>query len=162
MDKQIADVFDLVAAVIVACICMATGVVTSVRDFNEVKNYEANYEDKTANVKYSPQIKIYGEYDGSLTQQEAILVSQIQDYTAMNIDTIRFAGKNYDKNMTDEANTGLFYDEHITSSYKEGSNTIAAGVWGVMDHSNSEDSLKNKYAYVYDQINNRYVIQEEK
>lgn len=158
MEKQIADVFDLVAVVIVLCVCMATGVKTTIRDYNEICNYEANYEDKTANVKYSPQSKIYGEYDGSLTQQEAVLVSQIQDYTAMSTDTIRFANKTYKKDMPDDVNAGAYYDEAITSSYKEGYTTIASAIWNTIKSDNSSDG---GYSYTFNYDKNRYILQQE-
>lgn len=158
MEKQIADVFDLAAVVIVLCVCLATGVKTTIRDYYEICNYEANYEDKTANAKYSPQSKIYGEYNGTLTQQEAVLVSQIQDYTAMSTDNIRFANNSYKKDMPDGANTGTYYDEAITSSYKEGYTTIASAIWNTIK---SDNSSEGGYSYTYNYDKNRYILQQE-
>ena len=57
MEKEISDMFDLVATLLILCICMATGVSSAIRDDREVIGYEASYKDKTAEVKYTPSLK---------------------------------------------------------------------------------------------------------
>lgn len=79
MDKQLADIFDVVLFVLVAVLCLQTGVQSAATDNREVKNYTSSYSEKNTTLKYTPSEKIYGEYDGSLTKEELAIITQIQD-----------------------------------------------------------------------------------
>ena len=106
MEKEISDMFDLVATLLILCICMATGVSSAIRDDREVIGYEASYKDKTAEVKYTPSLKVYGNYDGTLTQGEVLLTMQLQDHGAMKEKRICVANKSYKMSMSDSENEG--------------------------------------------------------
>lgn len=80
MHGQMEELFDLVIGVVVAALCMSTGVRTVVRDNREVRQYTSSYREKNTTIKYTPSEKVYGDYSGAMTREELVLLTQIQDY----------------------------------------------------------------------------------
>lgn len=122
MDKRIADIYDIVGLILVLVICLPVGLGTTVRDYHEIKNYEADYTDKTAYSSYSgTTTKVYGEYNGTLTKDEVLLMSQIQDDEAMRTDTIDYKkGSSSFKQVTGSSREGVTdYVPTINSLYRD-------------------------------------------
>lgn len=148
--------FDLVITLIILCVCMTTGVSTAIRDDREVQNYEANYKDKTAETKYTPSIKVYGSYDGTLTQGEVLLASQLQDHEAMPESYISIANKTYDPKLNTEDNNKNRYEEQITTTYKEQAATNISAIWSIIQN----DSDTQGYSYTYDLQKKQFILQQ--
>lgn len=157
MEKEISDLFDLVATLLIMCVCMTTGVSAAIRDNREVINYEANYKDKTAETKYTPSLKVYGDYDGTLTQGEVLLAMQIQDSDAMNEEKISVANKSYDSKKSDAENDGKIYTQEITTTYKASAAQNIGSIWAVIK---SDNASKKGYSYIYDPKKQQYVFQQ--
>lgn len=134
MDKRIMDIYDLVALILVLAVCFPLGVTTAVRDYHEVINYEANYKDKTAGSTYLAMKTDYGDYDGKLDKDTAVLTSQIQDYNMMSQSTLVF------KNSS-----GSSYTEKITGTYKDDSDSIAENVYEKIKDDPSTGGYRIKY-----------------
>lgn len=157
MEKEISDLFDLVATLLIMCVCMTTGVSAAIRDNREVINYEANYKDKTAETKYTPSLKVYGDYDGTLTQGEVLLAMQIQDPDAMNEEKISVANKSYDSKKSDTENDGKIYTQEITTTYKASAAQNIGSIWAVIK---SDNASEKGYSYIYDPKKQQYVFQQ--
>jgi len=157
MEKEIADMFDLVATLLILCICMTNGVSSAIRDNREVIGYEVNYKDKTAEMKYTPSLKVYGNYDGTLTQGEALLAMQLQDHEAMKEDTISIANKSYNMEKNDSENTGKIYEQEITTSYKSDASSNVSQIWSIIK---SDNAKEKGYSYIYNPKKNQYVFQQ--
>lgn len=157
MEKEISDMFDLVATLLILCICMATGVSSAIRDDREVIGYEASYKDKTAEVKYTPSLKVYGNYDGTLTQGEVLLTMQLQDHGAMKEKRICVANKSYKMSVSDSENEGKMYEQEITTSYKTGASSNISEIWNVIKSDNADEA---GYSYIYNPEKNQYVFQQ--
>ena len=65
MHERIADILDIVLCVIMAVLCLQSGVRAVVWDNYEVQRYTSSYSEKNTTQKYTPSEKIYGEYDGA-------------------------------------------------------------------------------------------------
>lgn len=157
MEKEIGDMFDLVATLLILCICMTNGVSSAIRDNREVIGYEVNYKDKTAEMKYTPSLKVYGNYDGTLTQGEALLAMQLQDHEAMKEDTISIANKSYNMEKNDSENTGKIYEQEITTSYKSDASSNVSQIWSIIK---SDNAKEKGYSYIYNPKKNQYVFQQ--
>lgn len=158
MDKRVADIYDVVALLLILVICFATGVTAVVRDYHEVKNYEADYKDKTADSKYSPTVKIYGKYDGKLTKSELFLMSTIQDPGDTSTDAIEYRHVN---SITKDPMTGEnvykfdTYDEHITAGYKEEWDSVVSKMNDLLE---GEKAEKGGYIWKYDPEKNMFTF----
>ena len=157
MEKELADMFDRVATLLILCICMTNGVSSAIRDNREVIGYEVNYKDKTAEMKYTPSLKVYGNYDGTLTQGEALLAMQLQDHEAMKEDTISIANKSYNMEKNDSENTGKIYEQEITTSYKSDASSNVSQIWSIIK---SDNAKEKGYSYIYNPKKNQYVFQQ--
>ena len=80
MSERMTDIWDVVLTVVVAVVCMFTGVSAAVDNNIEVRGYVSSYREKNTTAKYTPSEKVYGTYDGSLTREECVLMTQVQDY----------------------------------------------------------------------------------
>lgn len=158
MEKEISDMFDLVVTLLILCICMTYGVSSAIRDNREVTGYEANYKDKTAEMKYTPSLKVYGNYDGTLTQGEALLAMQLQDYEAMKEDKISIANKSYNMTKNDSENAGKIYEQEITSSYKSDASSNVSEIWSVIK---SDNAKEKGYSCIYNSKKKQYVFQQK-
>lgn len=147
MDKRIADIYDIVGLILVLVICFPVGIGTAVRDYHEVKNYQADYFDKTAYNGYSGTTsKVYGEYNGTLTREEVLLMSQIQEDETMTTNTIRYEGSGTDS-----------FTQDVGSS-KEG---ISAYIPEINALYKNDDAKKGGYRIKYDPKKERYTVQYE-
>ena len=90
MEQQVSDVMDLVILVILVAFCMSVGVSSVVTSSRELSNYEVSYDDKTSFTRYTLSSKAYGLNDGSMTADELILMTQVQDENLMYDRTINF------------------------------------------------------------------------
>lgn len=142
MYKRLADIYDVIILVFAMAICMITGIGTSVRDYTEIKSYEANLQDKTAGDKNGQLKSTYGNYDGTCTRDRMLLTTQIQDYDMTDHDAIDYKNK-----------SGDTYTFDISSTYKDNCNEIEEKVLKNI----AEDGL-NKYRAVYDPVKKRYVF----
>ena len=158
MEKEISDMFDLVVTLLILCICMTNGVSSAIRDNREVTGYEANYKDKTAEMKYTPSLKVYGNYNGTLTQGEALLAMQLQDHEAMKEDKISIANKSYNITKNDSENAGKIYEQKITSSYKADASSNVSEIWSVIK---SDNAKEKGYSYIYNPKKKQYVFQQK-
>ena len=80
MNKQIADIIDVICLALFLSICMLVGVKALFQTNREFHKTELRYMDKNTKKKYSPSEKIYGTFDGTFSREEIITISQIQDY----------------------------------------------------------------------------------
>lgn len=158
MEKEISDMFDLVVTLLILCICMTNGVSSAIRDNREVTGYEANYKDKTAEMKYTPSLKVYGSYDGTLTQGEALLAMQLQDHDATKEENICIANKSYKMSKSDSENAGKIYEQEITTSYKTNASSNVTEIWNVIKSDNANEA---GYSYIYNPKKNQYVFQQK-
>lgn len=154
MDKRMMDIYDIVALILVLAVFVPMGVIVTVRDYNEVKNYEANYEDKTANATYSPTYKIYGEYDGTLTKEEAILVSQIQDPGMTDQTKIRYRSLSQDK----KTYAGE-YELNVGTETRENADSVTGAI---ADLFRNDDPEYRGYRIVYNNNDGTYEIRQDK
>lgn len=145
MDKRMMDMYDIVALILTLAVCMPLGVVTTVRDYHEVKNYEANYEDKTAGSSYLPLKTDYGDYDGKIDKPTAVLTSQIQEYSMMDQGSIIYKDGNNS------------YQEDITTDYEDNASGIANDVSSALTGNGKEGG----YRFKYDAEKNVYILQYE-
>ncbi len=167
LNREVSDVIELAILIIMIAFCVAVGANSVINDWDEIRNYNVNYKEKTATTKNSPSIKVYGAYDGRLSQNELLLMAQIQDYKATNENEIRYAQKSYKKEDSDDANknkkdesnqsTGDFYDEQITSTYRERYQTIVNEIVTILKN----DKKESGYVWTYDANRKHYVFQKK-
>lgn len=80
MHEQVSDILDIVLCVILAALCLATGVSAAVRDNREVRQYTSSYSEKNTTLKYSPSEKLYEQDEGTVSKEELVIMTQIQDF----------------------------------------------------------------------------------
>lgn len=80
MTIRVKEILDLMLLTIVLTVCLMTGVWTTVKESQEIRKYTSSYREKNTTQKYTPSIKVYGSYNGTVSKEELILISQIQDY----------------------------------------------------------------------------------
>lgn len=75
------DSYDVVFLVLLAVLFISLGYVTVLNEQKRTESYNASLiEDKNVGVIDSLVIPGYGDYDGTLTKGDVVLMSQIQDY----------------------------------------------------------------------------------
>lgn len=147
ISKRMADIYDVVALVLALAVCFPLGIRTTVRDYHEVKAYEANYKDKTAGSSYLVLKTDYGDYDGKLDRDTAILTSQIQEHNMMNQATLKYKDQS--------GNT--VYTENITGTYKDNADDIANGINTAL----KDDPHTGGYRFKYDADENVFELTYE-
>ena len=90
MRQQVSDIMDLVVLALFIGFCMTLGVSSVIKSNHELNAYDATYEDKTSFTRYTLASKVYGLNDGSMTSDELILMTQIQDENIIYDRTINF------------------------------------------------------------------------
>lgn len=114
MKQQVADLMDLVILVILLAFCMNYGVSSVIRTSRELSAYDVSYEDKTSFTRYMLTSKAYGLNDGSMTADELILMSQVQDENMMYDRTINFCDT---QNVT--SLTGIDEDKYVEGAERD-------------------------------------------
>ena len=75
------EAFDLVALVSLVALILTLGYMVILKEFKTTEMYNQSLlEDKNVGLVEGVIIPMYGEYDGTLTSGEVVLMSQIQDW----------------------------------------------------------------------------------
>ena len=75
------DAIDVVYLIVLAAVLISLGYVTILNEYKDTRSYSSEFmEDKNVGQIESLVIPVYGDYDGTLTAGDVILMSQIQDY----------------------------------------------------------------------------------
>lgn len=75
------DTFDLISLIVLVALIMSLGYITILKENKETEMYNQSLlEDKNVGLVEGVIIPVYGEYDGTLTAGEVVLMSQIQDW----------------------------------------------------------------------------------
>lgn len=75
------ETFDVVYLIALAAMIISLGYVTILNEYKDTRSYNSEFvEDKNVGMIESLIIPVYGDYDGTLTKGDVILMSQIQDY----------------------------------------------------------------------------------
>lgn len=141
MHERVADILDIVLCTLVAVLCLQTGVPAVVRDDYEVQKYTSSYSEKNTTQKYTPSEKVYGEYDGSLSREELVLMTQIQDYEMYGPHTVAYNDTSID----------------LHPGYEVYENQNRNAMWNAV----SSDEADSAYKIQYDYNTNKYIISKE-
>ena len=148
MEKQIADILDTALLIIIIAIALRLGGTSLAADYKELSQYKIENNDKTAPSKYTPSYKTYGEYDGSLTQADVILMSQIQDFEATKVSSFKYED----------------FNVNVVSTYRTNLNTYANNIWAQIGDDDSNSKYKYVYHYNYDENDDKeeyFAIEKE-
>lgn len=75
------ETFDIVYLIALAAMIISLGYVTILNEYKDTRYYSSEFmEDKNVGKIESLVIPVYGDYDGTLTKGDVIIMSQIQDY----------------------------------------------------------------------------------
>lgn len=141
MHERVADILDIVLCTIMAALCLQTGVRAVVRDNYEVQRYTSSYSEKNTTQKYTPSEKVYGEYDGAMTREELVLMTQVQDYEMYGPHTFTCGDTSFDVNPGYEA-------------YESANRTA---MWNAV----KADAADSAYKVAYDHETETYKITKE-
>lgn len=139
MNERIADILDIVLCVIVAAICLNTGVKAVVKNNYEVRQYTSSYSEKNTTIKYTPSEKVYGTYDGALSREECILMTQVQDYEMYGPHTVSYNGTAVD----------------LHPGYEMYESTTRNALWSLL----ADDADTDAYQVTYDYENRTYRLE---
>lgn len=141
MHERIADILDIVLCTILAALCLQTGVRAVVRDDYEVRKYTSSYSEKNTTQKYTPSEKVYGAYDGAVTREELVIMTQVQDYEMYGPHTFTC------RDVSIELNPG--YEAYESAN--------RAAMWNAV----AQDAAESAYQITYDFAAHTYRIQKE-
>lgn len=87
------EAFDLVALVSLVALILTLGYMTILKEFKVTEMHNQSLlEDKNVGLVEGVIIPMYGEYDGTLTAGDVVLMSQIQDWYMPNPKTLVVQG----------------------------------------------------------------------
>lgn len=138
MEHQVSDILSLAALVILLSFSTLLGGSAVMNANKSLNEYSETYQDKTTPVKYTASEKTYGTYDGTLTREELILMSMIQDSNLAENRDIKLGN----------------YSINITASYKENVKKYKGYAVKWID----KDSSSVSYPISYDYENNQYIV----
>lgn len=141
MHERIADILDIVLCVIMAVLCLQSGVRAVVWDNYEVQRYTSSYSEKNTTQKYTPSEKIYGEYDGAVSREELVIMTQVQDYEMYGPHTFTCGDVSIDLNP----------------GYEIYENTNRIAMWNAV----AQDEADSAYKIAYDKETDTYKIEKE-
>lgn len=139
MEERVAEILSTAILVVLLAGGVSLGAGSIIRSNKTLTNYSSTYEDKTAAFKYTPSLKVYGSYNGKLTQGEAIIATAIQD-----------ANMPYNQKMQVGTHT-----ISISSSYEENALTTYAGYTSSFV---VPDNADTSYLFQYDYKTNNYIL----
>lgn len=142
MTIRVKEILDLMLMAIVLCIGLMTGVWTTLTESQELRKYASSYTEKNATQKYTPSIKVYGSYNGTLSKEDILLVSQIQDYEMYGPHTLAYEG---------EAESGSV-DLH--PGYEMFEEIVRGETWSML----AQDEAQTSYFIEYDYGTDAYQV----
>ena len=75
------DTFDLISLIVLVALILSLGYIVILKENKATEMYNQSLlEDKNVGLVEGVIIPVYGEYDGTLTAGEVVLMSQIQDW----------------------------------------------------------------------------------
>lgn len=176
IDKQVTDILSLAILVILIGFSLFSGVSSLVQMDKEIQQYDVTYEDKTSTVKYTPSTKTYGTYDGTLTGEELIVMSQMLDVSQPYEKVIYFSEVTCQVCMANGITTTMAYEEidkddpkckkcghaitnciKITNLFRDQLSEVKKSV---EQYIGNDDPNKTSYDLVYDYEANAYVIRK--
>jgi hypothetical protein len=102
----------------------------------------SSYDDKVSSIKYTPSEKIYGTYHGTLSKNELVLLTQIQNYEMYGPQTLVYADR-----LNLDLQPGLDYYH----------SALAGSVWSAVQ----ADEENASYAVTYDYETDVYRVTKE-
>ncbi len=138
MTIRVKEILDLMMLAVVLAICLITGVWTTLKESQEIRKYTSSYREKNTTQKYTPSIKVYGSYNGTISKEELVLVSQIQDYEMYGPHVLEYAG---------ESESGRV-DLH--PGYEMYNDILRAQVWNMLLQDSKDTSYYMEYDYAAD------------
>lgn len=142
MTIRVKEILDLMLMAVVLCIGLMTGVWTTLTESQELRKYASSYTEKNATQKYTPSIKVYGSYNGTLSKEDLILVSQIQDYEMYGPHILAYEG---------EAESGSV---NLHPGYEMFRDTVRDETWSML----AQDEAQTLYFIEYDYGTNTYQV----